>query len=156
MRCQFASRSRINVTTIRECIEILIVSQICYWTSPSPAVRDSIVKLTHARCFAYLDHHLSDCFDLFDACAVVQAAFYMAFQLCRDLTAQSVNGGVEKRRPFNILRYQPCHENKACLTSSQNVCVTQYVSVHQPSRYAQIFCSTSVHLGHHTLGDLSV
>ena len=68
---------------------------------------------------------------------MVQAAFYVAFQLCRNLTAQLVNRIVERQRPLNILGDQPCYKNKACLIGTQYICVTQYVSVHDWSRIVE-------------------
>ena len=78
------------------------------------------------------------------------------FNCAGTLIARSVNKSVGQWRTFHILGYQPCYENEARLTSTQNVCVTQYVSIHQPSRDTEIFRPTSVHLRHDTLRNLSV
>lgn len=41
--------------------------------------------------------------DLFNTCTVVQAAFYVAFELGWHLIAQSVNGSIERRRAISHL-----------------------------------------------------
>ena len=55
-----------------------------------------------------------------------------------------------------VLWYERCYENIAALSRTQNTCIAQYVSIHQPGRDSKIFGPASIHLRHYTLSDLAI
>ena len=83
----------------------------------------------------------------------------MAFELgvyLRDRVLAVTAWVLGGRSSTHILRDQAGNQHKRSLYGGQDICVAYYMSIYQPSSEAQVFRPGSVHLAHHSLGDLAV